>query len=108
MKKTLQWVIAFTIMLSFSGLMAQNKPNQTANNSNQIIDLGETEVKIKVETPNVQIYSKRIKPEFDDIKIDRSFHKELIGEDEKINLKPRSESTEYIRIDIGQLMKKLR
>ncbi len=108
MKRTMHWLTVLTIMLSFSGLLAQNEPKQAANNSNEVIDLGETEVKIKVETPNVQIYSKRIKPEFDDIKIDRSFRKELIGEDEKINLKPHSESTEYIRIDIGQLMKKLR
>ncbi len=70
--------------------------------------MGQKEIKIKIETPQVSIYSKRIKPDFDDIKIDRSFHKELIGENEKINLKERSDFAEYNRIDIEQLMKKLR
>lgn len=99
-------LLIFVLALSF-GLYAQNKP-QKGNNPNQVIDLGAKEVKIKIETPQVQIYSQRIKPEFDDVKIDRSFHKELIGEDEKINLKPRSDFAEYYRIDIEQLMKKLR
>lgn len=100
--------LSILILLGLAfGLQAQNAPKK-ANNPNQVIDLGTTKVKIKIETPQVQIFSQRIKPEFDDVKIDRSFRKELIGEDEKINLKPRSDFAEYYRIDIEQLMKKLR
>lgn len=102
------WLGILIFVVGVYSIHAQNTPPKQKVNNNQVIDLGETKVKIKIETPQVQIYSKRIKPEFDDIKIDRSFRKELIGEDEKINLKPRSDNVEYIRIDIGQLMKKLR
>lgn len=106
MKLKLSILVLFLLGIGFN-LQAQNTPKK-GNKQNQIIDLGAKEVKIKIETPQVQIYSQRIKPEFDDVKIDRSFHKELIGEDEKINLKPRSDFAEYNRIDIEQLMKKLR
>ncbi len=105
-KRVMKLSLLFLLGMVFS-LQAQNTPKK-ANNPNQVIDLGTTKVKIKIETPQVQIFSKRIKPEFDDVKIDRSFRKELIGEDEKINLKQRSDFAEYYRINIEQLMKKLR
>ncbi|MCD6375920.1 MAG: hypothetical protein J7L94_10360 [Caldisericaceae bacterium] len=96
-------VLAFTF-----SLYAQQQPQQQPANQPQVIDLGATEIKVKIETPQVQLITKRIKPEFDDIKLDRSFKKELIGEDEKINLKAPQESAEYLRIDIEKLMKTLR
>ncbi|WP_456443564.1 hypothetical protein, partial [Caldithrix abyssi] len=77
-------------------------------NQPEVIDLGATEIRVKIETPQVQLITKRIKPDFDEIKLDRSFKKELIGEDEKINLKARPEMAEYLRIDIDKLMKTLR
>ena len=101
------WIVLLVFVFSFS-LQAQNQPAQQGTNQPQVIDLGATEIKVKVETPQVQLITKRIKPEFDDIKLDRSFKKELVGEDEKINLKARQESTEYFRIDIEKLMKTLR
>ncbi len=107
MIKSMFKICSLGLMLMAINVQAQNTPRAN-NDQNQVIDLGAKEVKIKIETPQVQIISQRIKPEFDDIKIDRSFRKELIGEDEKINLKPRSDFAEYNRIDIEQLMKKLR
>ncbi len=107
MSKLAYKIFMMVLMALVVNVYAQNQPRQNSN-QNKIIDLGAKEVKIKIETPQVQIYSQRIKPEFDDIKIDRSFRKELIGENEKINLKPRSDFAEYNRIDIEQLMKKLR
>ncbi len=90
-------------------LWAQGQPQQNPNTGQQeVIDLGATEIKVKIETPQVQLITKRIKPEFDEIKLDRSFRKELIGENEKINLKAKPETAEYQKIDIEKLMKTLR
>ncbi len=105
--KTLMMVALFLMGGVMSSVWAQDTPQQNQQQP-EIIDLGATEVKIKVETPQVQLYTKRIKPEFDEIKLDRSFRKELLGEDEKINLKQRPESSEYVRIDIENLLKSLR
>ncbi len=96
------------MVLSVSLFAQQQQPQQQSQNQPQVIDLGATEIKVKIETPQVQLITKRIKPEFDDIKLDRSFKKELVGEDEKINLKAGEKSTEYYRIDIEKLMKTLR
>ncbi len=106
--KTMKFLLIFLIVGSFQIVLGQNTPQQQNANQTEVIDLGQTEVKVKIETPQVQLLTKRITPEFDDVKIDRSFKKELIGEDEKISLKQRSESTEYVRINIDQLMKTLR
>ncbi|APF19771.1 hypothetical protein [Caldithrix abyssi] len=101
---------AFILLtLIWSGLLfAQEQPQQQSANQPEVIDLGATEIRVKIETPQVQLITKRIKPDFDEIKLDRSFKKELIGEDEKINLKARPEMAEYLRIDIDKLMKTLR
>ncbi|MHB2149200.1 hypothetical protein ACX8XP_09100 [Calditrichota bacterium LG25] len=101
---------AFILLtLIWSGLLfAQEQPRQQSANQPEVIDLGATEIRVKIETPQVQLITKRIKPDFDEIKLDRSFKKELIGEDEKINLKARPEMAEYLRIDIDKLMKTLR
>jgi hypothetical protein len=106
MKLLLNLCIIIIFIAAFS-VHAQNAP-QKANDQGVVQDLGSMKIKIKIETPQVAIYSKRIKPEFDDVKIDRSFRKELIGENEKINLKQHSDNAEYYRIDVEQLMKKLR
>ncbi len=107
MKPLMVVVALFLVGGAMSSVWAQDTPQQNQQQP-EIIDLGATEVKIKVETPQVQLYTKRIKPEFDEIKLDRSFRKELLGEDEKINLKQRPESSEYVRIDIENLLKSLR
>ncbi|MHB2153249.1 hypothetical protein ACX8XN_02485 [Calditrichota bacterium GD2] len=101
---------AFILLtLIWSGLLfAQEQPQQQSANQPEVIDLGATEIRVKIETPQVQLITKRIKPDFDEIKLDRSFKKELIGEDEKINLKASPEMAEYLRIDIDKLMKTLR
>lgn len=98
----------FILMTFTFSLYAQQQPQQQPANQPQVIDLGAKEIKVKIETPQVQLITKRIKPEFDDIKLDRSFKKELVGEDEKINLKAEQESAQYFRIDIEKLMKTLR
>ncbi len=102
--------ILLILFLGFGySLFAQGQPQpNNASNQPQVIDLGTTEIKVKIETPQVQLFTKRIKPEFDDIKMERSFKKELLGEDEKINLKTNWQSAENIRIDIEKLIKTLR
>jgi len=57
---------------------------QNRNTSNEIIELKTTEIKITVEKPGVILFSERIKPEFDDVNLEKSFIKEITGEAEVI------------------------
>ena len=82
--------------------------DSTAISNDQIIELGTTEIKIKIETPQVKLFSSRIKPEFDDVHLEKSFSKEIIGSGETIVFKSDSKVKPTTRIEIDKILKKLR
>ncbi len=73
----------------------------------EIIEAGETLIKIEVEKPQVQLFSQRIKPEFDEVNLQKSFLKEILDEGQEITLKSEKEKIR-LRIDIDEILNKSR
>jgi protein TonB len=75
-----------------------------------IVDLTGQAVIIKVEPdrPRVNIFSDRIKPEFGNIDLDKSFMPELLGRAERIEIVPRSKEEELKPIDAKQVVNRSR
>ena len=74
----------------------------------EVIELGTTEIKIKIETPQVKLYSSRIKPEFDDVHLEKSFRQEITGLGETFEIKNSSTKELTTRIEINKVLTKLR
>ncbi len=82
--------------------------DSTAVNNDQIVELGTTEIKVKIETPQVKLFSSRIKPEFDDVHLEKSFVKEITGSGESFVFKENNSVKPTTRIDINKILKKIR
>ena len=74
----------------------------------EVISLEAQEIKITIEKPQVTIISDRIKPEFDEVHLDKSFLSEITGEGEKFIFKVEDKFEARQRIDIDKLLKKSR
>ncbi len=109
MKKSLLVLFAICGYLFFTpdSSFAQ-APDSTTISNDQIVELGTTEIKIKIETPQVKLFSSRIKPEFDDVHLDKSFVKEIVGSGESFVFKKDITDKPTTRIDINKILKKLR
>lgn len=74
----------------------------------EIISLDAQEIKITIEKPQVTIISDRIKPEFDDVHLEKSFIREITGEGERFIFDTEDKFEAKLRIDVNQLLKKVR
>lgn len=92
-------------------LLAQNADSLQNNNRyinpNEIIEAGETLIKIEIEKPQVQLFSQRIKPEFDEVNLQKSFIKEILDEGQEITLQSEKEK-KNLRIEINEILNKNR
>jgi len=86
---------------------AQNADSLQAGNQ-QVIELGVQEIKISIEAPQVKLFTGRIKPDFDDIHLDKSFIDEIVGKGEKFVVQQKSAASQPERIDIDKLLKRIR
>ena len=106
-------VYVFVLMIMFFGtlfthpLLAQNA-DSTRTGDQQIVELGATEIKIAIEAPQVKLFTNRIKPEFDEVNLDKSFQQELIGQGEQFKFEKKAKSKKPEIIDISKLISKLR
>ena len=75
-----------------------------------VVDLTETAIEIKLEPdrPLVQIMSTRLKPEFDDVNLEKSFIPELLGKGEEITVLEQREPEEIEAIDVDKVVNKKR
>jgi TonB family protein len=82
----------------------------TPSTSGDVVDLTADAVIIKAEPdrPRVNIISDRIKPEFDNINLEKSFVPELLGRAERIVIVPQSEKDKSETIDINQILNRSR
>lgn len=108
-------LIFLTICLSGSlqaqqaDTLAPPPDEQVLSQDNEgVIELQEQEIKIIVEAPQVKLYSDRIKPDFDDVHLEKSFLKEITGDGEKLVFTQLREDPRERIIDIEQLLKKIR
>jgi len=72
----------------------------------EIVEAGEQLIKVEVEKPQVQLFSQRIKPEFDEVNLEKSFIKEILDEGQDIKIENKKEKRK--RIDIEQFVNKNR
>lgn len=81
--------------------------NDRSVDPGEIIEAGESIIKVEVEKPQVQLFSQRVKPEFDEVNLEKSFAREIMDEGQSITLQ---NSPEKIRkkIDIEKLINKNR
>lgn len=88
----------------------QQSSNQTTNRAEgEVIELGVTEIKVTAEAPQVKLFNERIKPEFDDIHLEKSFIKEITGEGERFVFEEiRKDDNLQQTIDVEKLLTKLR
>jgi len=86
----------------------QADTTQTAPSFDEVISLDAQEIKITIEKPQVTIISDRIKPEFDDVHLDKSFIREITGAGERFIFDTEDKFEAKLRIDVNQLLKKVR
>jgi hypothetical protein len=111
--------ISLLLLLMTGSLVAQTTSDTTrtqgraaqVQSSGSVVDLTTEAVRIKAEPerPRVNIIAERIKPEFDNINLERSFMPELLGKGEKIVVIGQPLNTDLIeRIDIEKTLSKTR
>ncbi len=74
----------------------------------EIIEAGEAVIQVTVEKPQVQLFSQRIKPEFDEVNLEKSFLREILerGRSSQININPDEKGR--VRIDTDKLLNRQR
>ena len=72
----------------------------------EIVEAGEQLIKIEVEKPQIQLFSARIKPEFDEVNLEKSFIKEILDEGQSIKIENKQDKRK--RIDIQQFVDRTR
>lgn len=102
-KMNLFLFILFMFILHFSVSRVQAQ-DTTAT----IIDLQEAQFKIPVEAPQVKLFTDRIKPEFDDVHLEKSFKKEILGSGERFILEPINKAEKKERVDISKILNRKR
>jgi hypothetical protein len=111
MKNSVKFILPVLFIMGFFNLsVAQQADSIQAQPpvGDEVISLGEQEIKITIEKPQVTIISDRIKPEFDDVHLDKSFSRELTGEGEKFVFEFEDKFDAKQRIDVDKLLKKVR
>lgn len=102
-KLNLLLFIIFIIIINISVGQAQ-----ATDSSEVIIDLEEAQFKIPVEAPQVKLFTDRIKPEFDDVHLEKSFKKEILGSGERFILDPINKAEKKEIMDISKLLNRKR
>lgn len=108
--KLLYLIIIAGMFLATSNIYAQAVDTvQTSDQFDQgdIVEAGESIIKIEVEKPQVQLFSQRIKPEFDEVNLEKSFLKEILDEGQTLKIGPVKES-ESDKIDVKKLLNRNR
>jgi len=101
-------VVYIIFLLLFCFDLGFTQQVQDQNSSGEIIELKTTEIKITVEKPGVILFSERIKPDFDDVNLEKSFIKEIIGEGERFSLDETYINEPKSRIDINSIINRKR
>ena len=93
-----------------SAVVSEPEEQYTPAGPGDVVDLTETAIEIKLEPdrPLVQIMSTRLKPQFDDVNLEKSFIPELLGKGEEIKILEQKEKEETESINIDKVVNKKR
>ena len=108
MKIILKLTLVALMLLFTQVAFAQDAPADQYVDEGEVTQLGEVDIRVKVEAPQVSIISDRIKPEFDEVHLEKSFVKEIIGAGEKFEITNGEKRKLATRIDIDKMLKKSR
>lgn len=109
MKKEIVLSVVFLGLFLICPTSVFSQNGNAANTADdEVIELGTAEIKVKIETPQVKLYSSRIKPEFDAVHLEKSFKKEITGLGETFEIKALNRKNTVTRIEIDKLLKKVR
>jgi hypothetical protein len=107
----IKFCLFLIIFIFSSNILAQSadttQDNNQTFNPGDVIEAGEALIKIEVEKPQVQLFSQRIKPEFDEVNLEKSFTKEIMDEGQSITLQETPE-TQRNKIDVEEILNKNR
>lgn len=103
--KPLLYIFLFTCLwvLPTQAQVADTLQADNQVDTGEIVEAGESIIKIEVEKPQVQLFSQRIKPEFDEVNLEKSFIREIIDEGQKIKFEALLKKDDD-RIDINKLL----
>ena len=107
-KRIILSAILFGLFLILPNPVLSQDGNGANVPEDEIIELSTAEIKVKIETPQVKLYSSRIKPEFDAVHLEKSFKKEITGLGETFEIKAINKNNTVTRIEIDKLLKKVR
>ena len=83
-KRSKLFVTLFITLLSVSLYAQSSNESPQTNQQSDIIDLGDIKIDARVELPQVQIIDKRIEPDFEDVRAQKSYSSELSGRSERM------------------------
>ena len=97
-------------LMIVSGSAFAQVPDSMATGGGDIVDLTQEAVIIKAEPdrPRVNIIADRIKPEFDNINLDKSFLHEILGRGERIVIVDRRREEDIPIINIEKILNRSR
>jgi hypothetical protein len=72
------------VSLSVSVFTQSSNETQQTDQQSDIIDLGDIKIDARVELPQIQIVDKRIEPDFEDVRAQKSYASELSGRSERM------------------------
>ncbi len=89
----MKWLFFLIVMLFWESVLAQPQTNNQRQNQGQtpaVIDLTERAITIsaRMELPRVKMFSRRLKPDFKEITMEKSFVNELSTQAEEIQFRP--------------------
>jgi len=102
------FIIILVHSISVFAQNANNNQQQNQNNTSDIIELETTKIKVVIEKPQVTLFSDRIKPDFDEVKMRKSFIPEISGASERFIIKDKYADKNSYVIDIKKMVNKQR
>ncbi len=76
-------LVLYLFIAGIGTLYAQSQET-TAPDEGDVIEVGESVIKVEIEKPQVQIIGKRIQPEFQNVNLEKSFINEILDKGQQI------------------------
>ena len=102
------YIFLINLIYSVSVFSQNSNTQQSQDNAGTVIELETKDIKVVVEKPQVTLFSDRIKPNFDQVKMQKSFIPEIVGAGENFVIRDKSTDRSAYVIDIKKIVNKQR
>ena len=105
-----KFIFILGIIVICSGVYAQTADTTAASGGSDFVDLSEqaTIIKVEPEKPRVTLITERIKPQFTDVNLNKSFMNEILSKNDKNLVENKMIPEERKIIDIDKIVNKNR